>query len=772
MSTSTPHDDLFESTPKASATNPSGRKEVSKGSCGHSHGNPLHQVQVLLPTGVNQAFDYTVPDGETVSLGSVVEVPFRSKTSLGVVWALEGNSDVPAHKIKPLKRILDCAPLPQVTLDFVEKVAAYNLAQKGMVLKMGMPVPSAFEPPEPEIFYTAPESVPETARLTPQRQRVLTTLKDAAPPPPPEQGLPKDALLRICNVSAAVVKGMVDIGLLTELKIVPGPKQVTPLPPPAVSFTKDQQAAISMLQQQTPARNYNCILLDGVTGAGKTDVYFELLAKTIEDGGQALVLLPEIALSTSWLKRFQNRFGFEPTVWHSDLTPAQRRDALRTVRLGHAPVVVGARSALFLPFPDLRLMVVDEEHDHSFKQEEAPLYQGRDMAVMRAHLGQIPIILASATPSLETMNNVWQGKYQVVTLPKRATGAAEPTIELVDLKHHKLQAGQWISAPLAQAVADTLATQRQSLIYMNRRGYAPTSVCRSCGYQVVCSNCTATMVRHQRLSKMMCHQCGYTQPVPPECPNCGDKEGLTLVGPGVERLQEEVKALFPNARTLIMSSDTLTTPKIMDNMLTRIRDHRVDIIIGTQIIGKGHHFPKLNLIGVIDADLGLNGSDIRATERTYQILHQVAGRAGREAGEHGHVLLQTHHPEMPVMQALAAYDRDAFLEAERAQREAAGYPPFGKLAGIVVSGTRENEVIAAAKQVARTAPQSDTPKDFQVFGPAPAPFARLRGRHRYRLLVKAAKPLNIQHVMREWIGRVSAPSTVRISVDIDPYTFF
>jgi primosomal protein N' (replication factor Y) len=509
--------------------------------------------------------------------------------------------------------------------------------------------------------------------------------------------------------------------------------------------------------------------LDGVTGAGKTEVYFEAVAQALKQQKQVLILLPEIALSNAFLDRFKSRFGCAPALWHSSLSPAKRKTTWRGVAEGQSRVVIGARSALFLPYQDLGLIIVDEEHDPAYKQEEGVIYHARDMAVVRANLGQFPIVMVSATPSLETMQNAWKGRYQHLSLPSRHGGAALPDIHLIDLKVDKPESRQFFIAPtLHEAMKDRLAKGEQTLLFLNRRGYAPLTLCRTCGHRFQCPRCTAWLIEHRRTKKLHCHHCDHYMPMPSKCPECGEADSLAACGPGVERILEEVKEAYPEARVLVLSSDTATTHDELRSLLDQIQGDKVDIIIGTQIIAKGHHFPNLTCVGVIDADLGLTGGDLRATERVYQLLHQVAGRAGREEKQ-GVVYLQTFTPEARLMQALASDNRDEFLEVELQEREVANMPPFSRLAGIIVSGRDETQVKEVAKALGRASPQGEK---IHTLGPAEAPMYRLRGKFRQRLLVRAEKSVDIQKSISHWIKSLKIPSTVRVQIDIDPQSFY
>lgn len=599
-------------------------------------------------------------------------------------------------------------------------------------------------------------------KLTAQQRRVLEIAAD---------GLARRAseLAEQAGCSPSVIKTLHKNGLLDEVTL----RSAAPCRHPdherhGPALSPDQKKAADHLVQSVAAQKFSASLLDGVTGSGKTEVYFEAVAQALKQDRQVLILLPEIALSNAFLDRFQSRFGCAPALWHSSLSQGQRKKTWRGVARNESKVIVGARSALFLPFADLGLIIVDEEHDPAYKQEEGTLYHARDMAVVRAHLGALPIVLVSATPSLETMQNVWEGRYHHAHLPDRHGDAGLPEMHLIDLKKDKPGRQHFIAPTLEQALNDTLVSGGQSLLFLNRRGYAPLTLCRACGHRFECPRCSAWLIEHRKTGKLHCHHCDYHTRVPDACPQCGETDSLAPCGPGVERIAEEVKERFPQARTVILSSDTATTHDQLKSILSDIQDHKVDIIIGTQIIAKGHHFPKLTCVGVIDADLGLAGGDLRATERTYQLLHQVAGRAGRDADK-GHVYIQTFNPENKVMQALAGHDRDTFLEVESAARESAHMPPFSRLAGIIVSGRDEEQVRLAAIELGKTAPHGP---GLQTLGPAEAPLYRLRGKFRRRLLVRADKSLDIQKTIAAWVGGLKLPSTIRVQIDIDPQSFY
>ena len=541
---------------------------------------------------------------------------------------------------------------------------------------------------------------------------------------------------------------------------------LTRTPPPRLSAR--QEDAASFLKDALARQSFQAILLDGVTGAGKTEVYAEGIDVALHEGKQVLLLLPEIALTNHFLSRLRSRFGNSIHLWHSALTPAQRRITWRAIAEGAPALIVGARSALFLPFRKLGLIIVDEEHDPAYKQEDHVLYHARDMSVVRGFLDGFPVLLSSATPSLESLVNVKGGRYQHVTLPKRHGKALLPQIEALDLRSETRAPEQWIAPGLREALKETLERKEQALLFLNRRGYAPMTLCRACGHHFSCPNCTAWLVEHRAGGHLLCHHCDYRMKIIPSCPTCGAQDARTACGPGIERISEEIRTLFPKARTASLSRDLPKSAGERRAILEAMQERRLDILVGTQIIAKGLHFPYLTLSGVVDADLGLANGDLRAAERTYQLLQQVAGRAGRAAGRKGRAFLQTHMPDHPVMQALVGGAREAFLAAESQAREESGMPPFGRLAALIISGEVEKDARAMAREISAHAPQE---KGVQILGPADAPLYRLRGRYRIRFLVKGKKDVPLQDYMRRWMALWRRSAKVRVVVDMDPQNF-
>jgi len=719
-----------------------------------------HRVSVLLPLPLGTAYDYRIPPDMALTPGDFVSVPLARRIVVGVVWEDGATAGVAEERLKDVVARLDCPPMPESLRSLVDWVARYTLSPRGAVLRMAMSIPEALEPAPPRVGYAVAGKEP-AIRMTAARKRVLQEVADGPPRGATE-------LAREAGVSPGVISGLAAAGALIRVDLpADGGDDAEPDPARKGPALSAEQAHAAAVLRDFAEAGFSVTLLDGVTGAGKTEVYFEAVAAALAAGRQVLVLLPEIALTSQWLARFAERFGTAPDIWHSDLPRGVRRRCWRRVAEGRARVVVGARSALFLPFPDLGLIVVDEEHDASYKQEDGVIYQARDMAVVRARIEAIPIVLASATPALETVKNCDLARYRRLHLPARHGAAELPRVELLDLRRDPPPRQRWLSGPLVAALGETMEAGEQALLFLNRRGYAPLTLCRACGHRLQCPNCTAWLVEHRLIRQLQCHHCGYEAPLPSTCPECGAEDRMAACGPGVERLAEEAMALFPERRLAVMTSDTVRGPAAAAAFVEAIENRDVDIIIGTQIVAKGHHFPLLTLVGVVDADLGLVGGDLRAAERTFQLLHQVAGRAGRE-DRPGRVLLQTWHPDHVVMQALADGARDRFLAAESEMRRQGGWPPFGRLAALIVSGRDEAETDRIAGALGRTAPHG---ADIRVLGPAPAPLAMLRGRHRRRLLLKAARNVDVQAVLRRWLAAVRWPGGVRVQVDVDPYSF-
>lgn len=720
----------------------------------------MNRVRVILLNAALGPLDYRAPKGVGVMPGSIVLAPLGPRQVTGVAWEPErlDAGEVEEKRLRPLIHVYDIPPIAEPLRRLVEWTADYYLAPLASVLRMTLASASALDGARTVTEYRATGFVPD--RMTPQRTQALERIGD-------RQGLVRELALA-ADVSDGVIRGLVKAGAIEAVEVsvddpfpVPDPDHQPPV------LEEAQQQVARRFVEAVRAHEFAPFLLDGVTGSGKTEVYFEAVAEAIRQGRQTLVLLPEIALTEPFLKRFTARFGSEPVAWHSGLRQSQRRRAWRAVASGEARVVVGARSALFLPYRKLDLIVVDEAHETSFKQEDGVQYHARDVAVMRAKLEQVPVILASATPAIETRQMAEIGVYTEVKLPDRYGVAEMPDIAAIDLLADPPPRGRWLAPTLVKEIEANLEAGEQTLLFLNRRGYAPLTLCRHCGHRFQCPNCTAWMVEHRLVSRLACHHCGHVMPPPRACPECKEEDSLVPVGPGVERIADEVKALFPDARTAIVTSDTIWSPAKAAEFVGRMEAGDIDIVIGTQLVTKGYHFPNLTLVGVVDADLGLSGGDLRAAERSFQQIMQVSGRAGR--GEKpGRVFVQTHEPAAPVISALVSGDAEGFYAAETEARRDAAMPPFGRLAGIIISSEDLAEATETARLIGRTAPKVE---QMAVFGPAPAPLAMLRGRHRQRLLVHAARSLDVQDVIRDWLGKLEWPRSVRVAVDVDPYSF-
>ena len=720
----------------------------------------MNRVRLIVFNAALGALDYRVPEGMDVGPGSVVVAPLGPRQIVGIVWDAERlpAESVPDSKLRPLLEVLPVPPLRPELRRLIEWTADYYCASLASVARMVISSGGALRGPATVTEYRLTGGMPE--RMTAQRERAMELLEG-------EQATIRE-LAELAGVSDAVLRGLVNQGVLEPVTVDCDRPYPHAEPGHAtVDLSGEQAEVAARLVAAVEAREFAPFLLDGVTGSGKTETYFEAVAAALEAKRQVLVLLPEIALTEAFLRRFEDRFGAPPIVWHSSLKSTERRRAWRAIASGDAQVVVGARSALFLPYANLGLIVVDEAHEVSFKQDDGVRYNARDVAVMRAHFEKLPVVLASATPALESLQMAESGTYERLELPSRFGAAELPAIDTINLTEEPPERGRWLAPRLAAELAARLERGEQSLLFLNRRGYAPLTLCRNCGFRFECPNCTAWLVEHRFSRKLACHHCGHETPPPANCPECGEPDCLVACGPGVERIADEVAEILPEARVAVATSDTLNSPEKAAEFVSAVEAGAIDVIVGTQLVTKGFHFPELTLVGVVDADLGLEGGDLRAAERTYQQVAQVAGRAGR-GDKPGEVLIQTRHPTAPVIAALAAGDRDAFYEAETEARRHAGAPPFGRWAAIIVSSEDEAEAKEAARAIGGTRP--DLP-DIAVLGPAPAPLSLLRGRYRYRLLINARRSAQVQDAIRHWLGALDFPRGVRVSVDIDPYSF-
>ena len=736
------------------------------------------EVAVLLIGPFNDTFDYLIEENiNEISPGQIVLAPFRQRKVVGIIVS-EGSKTISKSKLKTVIDIYELDPIPLPTIDLISFLANWNCVYKGLVLKMVLsPLEAIISPQYKKVYkYNLEDGLSidsiDNKKLRSKRKLVLDALVNS------DKEVYETSLIQDIGVSKTILKDMVNKNLIVEklIKIKPDfsknfiksndIKKENDKP-----LNEHQKNAVDKINKSIKKNEADCFLLDGVPGSGKTETYFETVQTCLDERKQVLILLPEIALTPDWQKRFYNKFNFNPLVWHSDISKKTRKEIWLSALSGTAGVIVGARSALMIPISKLGLIVVDEEHEPAFKQEENVRYNARDMAVYRAKRSSATIVLASATPSLETFYNMRMGKYIHLTLPKRATGADMPDIKLLDLKLHPPQKGNWISPLLINQIQDKLLKKEQTLLFLNRRGYAPLRVCNSCGNKVKCINCETWLVEHRLDNLLTCHHCGYSKHISNICEVCGNKDQMKSCGPGVERIEEEVQRLFPEAKSITLSSDTMKNQNLLTNAIEQIKNSEVDIIIGTQMVAKGHDFPKLKLVGIIDGDIGLSGGDLRASERSFQLLQQVAGRSGRHTtgtNDKGIVYLQTFDTENPIIKAIAQNNRDDFFEKELISRKNANMPPYGRLAAIILSSKFESNLDSFASDISRLAPSF---KNVKIFGPAPAPMYFLRGKYRRRFLIKSDKTVNIQKVLIDWTKKINKPSNINLTIDIDPFSF-
>ncbi len=782
---------------------------------------PIETLYILLPLPLlNGAYVYGMPPelfkNKRLQVGTFVQVPLSKKKIIGVVWHRTDDSVIDSKRIKNILCVYDCPPLPKDSIALITYISAYNICPLGAVLKMAMPTPDAISHPKTTICYTKSPN-PPVVKITPKRQAVLHALNQSPP-------IPHTELMHKTGASDAIIRTMQTAGLIDAHTIPKMAKtDITPLytthPTP---LNMEQQVAADTIKHAHGT--FEVFALDGVTGSGKTETYFEAIAHTLLQNKQVLVLLPEIALSSQWEHRFYDRFGFKPLVWHSEISPKNRNLIWAGVLHGTVSVVVGARSALHMPFDNLGLIVVDEEHDGAYKQQDTVLYNARDMAIVRAKKNMCPIVLASATPSMESWANIVGGRYTHLKLSKRHSGTQVATYTPIDITTEKMDKDCFITPTLLHHMQATFDKGLQTLLFLNRRGYAPLSLCRACGYRFQCKNCDSWLIHHKyntykkNLGKkllgkntlgkntlgkntlgkntlgkntlgkntlgkntlgkntlgknpsgatLQCHHCAYTISPTNICPKCGATDTIHACGPGVERIYDEVQKHFPDAHIFIATADTMTTRKQARDFIENMQNGCIDIVIGTQIIAKGYDFENLHLVGVIDGDMALHGADLRAGETAFQLLHQVGGRVGRGNTE-GCAFIQTANANHPVLQALMDNRRDTFLNTELQIRKIIQQPPFHRLANILVSGANPQLVEQTAKHLVHIAPHTT---DMRILGPADPTIPLLCGKYRKKILVNAPKHITIQPILKNWIYGYQKPSTIRIQIDIDPYSF-
>ncbi len=716
-------------------------------------------VPVLVPMPAPKAYSYAVPEGMAVEPGSIVQVPLGPRQVLGVVWDGAEDDAVDPKKLKAITKAFDCPPLAKDMRTFLDWVATYTVSPPGLVARMALRAPAAFDPEPMVEGLRLTDMRPE--RLTSARERVIAAADNGFT-------WTRSGLAHAAGTSSSVVDGLTAQGVFETVFMPPPPVVAAPDPDYAEPRLEGpQKQAAQDLLESVEAGGFSVSLIDGITGSGKTEVYFEAIAATLKAGKQVLILLPEIALTASFLERFQDRFGSKPAEWHSDLAPRTREKVWRQVTEGGVRVVAGARSALFLPFENLGLIIVDEEHDPAYKQEDRVFYNARDMAVVRARIGEFPVILVSATPSVESRVNGDLGRYKPIHLPTRFGDAALPDLGLIDMRRHPPQRGGFLSPVMLNHIGKAVGRGEQALLFLNRRGYAPLTLCRVCGHRFQCPDCSSWLVEHRFRGQIQCHHCGYAEKTPEACPECGTFDHLVACGPGVERIAEEVDRHFPDARTIVLSSDLMGVKRLRLE-LEAIQRGEADIVVGTQLVAKGHNFPMMTFVGIVDADIGLANGDPRAAERTFQLLSQVTGRAGR-TGLKSLGLLQTYQPQHPVMQAIVSGDSEAFYDREINEREKALLPPFGRLASVIISADTRADAEGHARGLRLAAPRVS---GISILGPAEAPLALIRGRHRFRLLVHGRRNSDMQAFVKTMMANgPKMRGSVSVQLDIDPQSF-
>lgn len=539
-----------------------------------------------------------------------------------------------------------------------------------------------------------------------------------------------------------------------------------------LSLTQEQQGAIKTIKKSN--KGFNVVVLDGVTSSGKTRVYMHAIKDTIINGLQCVILVPEKILTKQWIKEISKDFDLSPEIFHSSIPQKKRNEIWLDVLNKQSQLIIGTRSALFLPFQNLGLIVIDEEHDASFKQDEGTIINVRDLGIVRAKYSNSQIILSSATPSIETIFNCEKKKYLKISLKKRVKKSLLPRIKTIDLKLENKKENFWISAELKEEISKTIKERKQSLIFLNKRGYAPVVICKSCGFSKVCSNCDFPLVLHKNYACensnfLVCHYCNYKEIFENFCKKCNSKDKFLTIGPGVEKIYEEVKEIFPNAKICLLSSDIAKKENDWSNTLNSIVENSVDIIIGTQIISKGHHFPFLKTVGILNIDNLLNSFDMRASEKAYQTITQVAGRAGRE-GTQGKVIIQTFQPDHPVIKSIKDRKKDEFLEWELNQRKINCHPPFSNLISLIIVGKNERTVQSNSSDLSDLIKKKF--KDIDVFGPAPALLRKIRGNYRWRILIKISKNFLTQKNLKEFLVNIPTKKEVNLKIDVDPINFF
>ena len=725
-------------------------------------------IQVAVPAPLYSCFDYLSPDGvDDLALhpGCRVRVPFGQRFQVGVILGHSDSTDVPASKLKAVQSTFDAAPLlPSDLLRLLKWAASYYQHPIGEVIHTALPAllrkGNAPSIKGPMLWRTGTDTIDvETAfKRAPRQQQLYTHLQRY------QQGQTDEELNSTFENWRAAMKTLVSKGLVSVSEQPCLPDAVATAEP-GPELNTQQQLVVDAINSKTAA--YQAHLIHGITGSGKTEVYISLAESVLAIGKQVLVLVPEISLTPQLTDRFRKRLGVRTAALHSGLNDSQRLCAWTTAAQNEAQLVIGTRSAVFTPMPQLGLIIIDEEHDGSYKQQDGFRYNARDLALVRAQHSDIPVVLGSATPSLESLFNSYSGRYQLHTLTQRAGAGQKPRIELVDLCKQQLQAG--LSPILLASIHQHLQTDGQVLLFLNRRGYAPLLMCHDCGWTTSCRRCDAHMTYHKNRKLLRCHHCGAEAAVPDACGDCGN-DTLLSIGAGTERIEQFLGSQYPDTRIARIDRDTTRRKGSLHKKLEQARSGSARILIGTQMLAKGHDFPNVTLVGVLDTDQGLYSSDFRASEHLAQLITQVAGRSGR-ADKPGEVLIQTHHPDHPLLQTLLHQGYDGFAHAALAERKQAGLPPYRHLALLRCEAIKP-EAATAFMASARELFDTYASDDIDVFGPLPAPMEKRAGRYRMQLILQSRQRKALHQALQPWtqsLGQLKAGSRVRWSIDVDPY---
>jgi len=718
--------------------------------------NKLKFLSVLLPINIDRPFTYS--SEEKLDIGTIVKVSFGKRELYGVVWEADKIEKKPDNiKIKSIIEVVGEGKdyiLPKDMVYFIKWISDYYLMPLGLVLKASLK--QQFFQKKSRASYVLKINPKHQAKITEKQKIVLEEFKQ-------NKIIDKRSLITKTGISNSIISRMIKNEILIEEE---AHENITKINlDTKIELNSDQLKASRALVKST--KNNEVVLLDGITGSGKTEVYLSAVNEILHQGDQVLILLPEITLTHDFVHNLKKRYKYQIAEWNSSLTENQRRNIWFGVLNKEIKLIIGARSSLFLPFKKLGLIIVDEEHDQSYKQEDGIIYNARDMAILKSKQLNIACILSTATPSVESYDNVLQNKFQRTSLKNRFHGTQLPSIKFIDMRKADKIKESFLPVEIVEDIKANYERGEQSLLFLNRRGYSPLSICSKCGVRVDCPNCDTWLVLHKNNSQYICHKCGHTEDTNKECKSCHSQNTIVPSGRGIERVDEEIARIFPEIKRMIFSSDYLNNPTDILSALEKIKNNEIGLIIGTQLVSKGYNFPNLTYVGVLDGDFGLELSDIRSAERTYQILNQVAGRAGRMK-EDSVVKILTHMPEHPIIQSITNNQKEDFYNTELAIRKSAGMPPFSRLASIIISSS---DKVLLLDYVRRLDKLKNTPKNIDVFGPIEAPLSKLRKKYRMRFLIRSPKNSHIQFYIERWLKTLKINPKIRVVVDVDPYNF-